>query len=147
MADGPLINPPPSSESVSKSMKGNVAKDTTPELKLRRLLREAGWPGYRLHWKKAPGRPDIAYPGRKVAIFVNGCFWHRCPHCEPSIPKSNTEFWTEKFRRNKERDERKVGELEQAGWTVRTVWECQVRDDPQSVLGELTEALEEASSR
>ena len=55
-------------------MKGNVRTGTKPELVLRRLLREAGFPGYRLHWKKAPGSPDIAYPGRRVAIFVNGCF-------------------------------------------------------------------------
>jgi len=145
MAPKPLINPPPTSEAVSKSMKGNVAKDTTPELALRRLLREAGWSGYRLHWKVA-GRPDIAYPGRKVAIFVNGCYWHRCPHCHPSMPKSNAEFWAEKFRRNQERDECKRNELEEAGWTVLTVWECQVRDEPSTVMGSIGEVLERASS-
>lgn len=93
-----------------------------------------------MHWKAA-GRPDIAYPGRHVAIFVNGCFWHRCPACQPSIPKSNTEFWNEKFRRNVERDERKRRELENQGWTVLTVWECELRDEPSRVLQEVVRAL------
>ena len=93
-------------------MKGNVRGNTKPELQLRQLLREAGYPGYRLHWKQAPGTPDIAYPGRKVAIFVNGCFWHRCPHCSPPNPKSHSEFWETKFARNQERDARKVRQLD-----------------------------------
>ena len=74
--------------------------------------------GYRVAWKKAPGSPDIAYPGRKIAIFVNGCFWHRCPHCAPSLPKRNSDFWRHKFARNEERDARKVRELEDAGWAT-----------------------------
>lgn len=137
----PLINPAPTSDAVSKAMRGNVAKDTTPELALRKMLRQAGWGGYRLHWKVA-GRPDIAYPGRKVAIFVNGCYWHRCPDCQPPIPKSNTEFWAEKFRRNQERDERKRAELEDAGWTVLTVWECEIRDKPDDVMGRLGQVFQ-----
>lgn len=115
-------------------MRGNRPKDTGPELEMRRLLREAGYPGYRLHWRVAGTRPDIAYPGRQVAVFVNGCYWHRCPHCNPSIPKSHTEFWARKFELNRERDARKTAALESTGWTVVTVWECQLRDHP---LGEL----------
>ena len=122
-------SPPASSEAASRSMRGNAAKDTKPELRLRAALRAAGFPGYRLHWRKAPGRPDIAYPGRKVAIFVNGCFWHRCPHCQPSMPKTNAAFWTRKFELNAERDARKTRELEAAGWTVFTIWECQTQSD------------------
>ena len=108
-------------------MKGNVRSDTKPELLLRRLLREAGFPGYRLHWKQAPGTPDIAYPGRRVAIFVNGCFWHRCPHCSPAMPKSHSDFWERKFIRNQERDARKVAQLKAAGWKTVTVWGCELR--------------------
>ena len=108
-------------------MQGNKAKNTGPEVLLRKQLREAGYPGYRLHWRQAPGRPDIAYPGRKLAVFVNGCFWHRCPHCQPALPKSNAEFWARKFSLNAERDERKRRELVAAGWTVVTVWECEIR--------------------
>lgn len=136
---GPI--PEPSSPAVSRSMKGNRGKDTQPELKLRRLLREAGYPGYRLHWKGAPGRPDIAYPGRKVAIFVNGCFWHRCPHCNPSTPKSHTDYWDKKFELNRERDRRKTAELERAGWRVVVVWECRLENQPGAVVAEVAAAL------
>ncbi len=122
-------------------MKANRGKDTKPELELRRLLREAGHPGYRLHWKKAPGRPDVAYPGRKVAIFVNGCFWHRCPYCDPSTPKSHSEYWEAKFAANRERDVRKVAELEAAGWTVVTVWECELKSASDRVLQRISEAI------
>lgn len=122
-------------------MKGNRARDTEPELLLRRLLREAGYPGYRLHWKKAPGRPDIAYPGRRVAIFVNGCFWHRCPNCRPSMPKSHPEYWKAKFAANRARDARKTEQLEAEGWTVVTVWECEIRDGARLVLAEIAALL------
>lgn len=133
--------PPPTSSAVSKSMKGNRRVDTRPELRLRKLLRDVGYPGYRLHWSKAPGTPDIAYPGRKVAIFVNGCFWHRCPHCKPPMPKSNADFWARKFLRNRERDARKVAQLEAEGWRVMTVWECQLRDSSDEVAGRLSSLL------
>lgn len=125
--------PAPTSPATTKSMRGNRGRDTKPELLLRQLLRKAGFPGYRLHWKNAPGRPDIAYPGRRVAVFVNGCFWHRCPHCQPSVPKSNAEYWEAKFAANRERDARKVAQLEAARWTVVTLWECQLRDDPEQI--------------
>lgn len=127
-------SPPATSEAVSRSMKGNRGKNTSPEVELRRLLREAGLQGYRLHWAKAPGRPDIAYPGRRVAVFVNGCFWHRCPRCQPSLPKTNAEFWARKFELNRERDVRKVVALEAQGWAVVTVWECEIKSEPEKVI-------------
>jgi len=136
--------PPPTSPSVSHSMRGNRPEDTGPERALRVLLQNAGLRGYRLHWKKAPGRPDVAYPGRKVAIFVNGCFWHRCPRCQPPVPKSNSEFWVRKFQLNKERDQRKQTELERAGWTVLTVWECELKDDPGDVVRRVASSLRRA---
>jgi DNA mismatch endonuclease (patch repair protein) len=108
-------------------MQANKSKNTGPELLVRRALREAGLPGYRLHWKKCPGRPDICYPGRKIAIFVNGCFWHRCPHCNLPTPKSNVEFWEKKFARNRARDARNHAELVGEGWTVLVVWECALK--------------------
>jgi len=119
----------PKSETTSKVMSANVPKDTKPELLLRKYLRQIGISGYRLHWKKASGRPDIAYPGRKIAIFVNGCFWHRCPHCNLPLPKSNTEFWLKKFERNKERDANKIQNLEDDGWKVIVLWECEIKKD------------------
>jgi DNA mismatch endonuclease (patch repair protein) len=108
-------------------MQGNKGRDTKPELMVRRMLREAGFPGYRIHWKKAPGKPDIAYPGRKVAIFVNGCFWHRCPICKPSMPSVNREYWEEKFRRNVERDKKNIKQLEEEGWKVFVIWESELK--------------------
>ena len=127
-------------------MKGNVRSNTKPELRLRRLLREAGYPGYRLHWKQAPGTPDIAYPGRKVAIFMNGCFWHRCPHCTPPTPQSHSDFWEAKFERNQERDERKVRQIQAAGWSVITVWECRLKKSPDHEIGRIVTLLNKESA-
>lgn len=110
-------------------MQANKSKDTKPELKVRAALREAGYPGYRLHWGGVPGHPDICYPGRRVAIFVNGCFWHRCPRCAMPLPKTNVEFWQAKFARNQARDRRDHQELVLCGWTVVVVWECHLRGD------------------
>ena len=126
-------------------MQANRGKNTGPELELRRLLREAGYPGYRLHWKRAPGHPDIAYPGRKVAIFVNGCFWHRCPSCAPSLPKSNTRFWQAKFAATQERDARKTSELLEDGWVVLTVWECEIETNPTGIMATIAESLDTAT--
>lgn len=128
----PKLGPPPpaSSEQVSRSMKGNRPSDTQPELLLRSALRLAGWPGYRLGWRGVPGRPDIAFPGRKLAIFVHGCYWHRCPHCSLPLPRTNTSFWKTKFERNVERDNRKRKNLEELGWKVVELWECQIRASP-----------------
>lgn len=131
-----IKSPAPLNAATTKSMKGNVRKDTKPELMLRRMLREAGYPGYRLQWK-VPGRPDICYPGRKVAIFVNGCFWHRCPICDLPLPKNNREYWEEKFRRNMEKDARDVRMLESEGWHVVTVWECELKKDPDAVMARI----------
>lgn len=121
--------PEASSEAVRHSMQGNKGKDTKPELLVRERLREAGLTGYRLQWKKAPGRPDIAWPGKKCAIFVNGCFWHRCPHCNPRMPRTHPEYWQEKFTRNQERDARNLAALEADGWTVHVIWECELKRD------------------
>lgn len=133
--------PPPTSEATSKTMKANRGRSTGPEVVLRKALRDSGYPGYRLNWKNVPGSPDIAYPGRKVAIFVNGCFWHRCPICNLPLPKTHVEFWEDKFRRNVERDARKTEELISMGWTVVTVWECELKD-VESVLRRIIPLLE-----
>ena len=127
-------------------MQANKGKNTKPELVVRSHLREAGFPGYRLHWKKCPGKPDVCYPGRKIAIFVNGCFWHRCPHCNLPMPKTNVEFWQQKFRRNRERDEANVARLLEAGWSVLVVWECALkRGRAQATLAELVREVELAT--
>lgn len=89
---------------ISNALKAVKSKNTAPEILLRKALRSFGIIGYRLHWNKAPGKPDIAFPSRKIAIFVHGCFWHRCPYCKQKEPQTNVDFWNDKFRKTKERD-------------------------------------------
>jgi len=119
----------PTPESVSKVMRANKGKDTKPERMMREALRSVGLRGYRKHWKIA-GKPDIAYPGRRIAIFVNGCFWHRCPTCNLPLPRSSVGFWKAKFERNVSRDARNKSDLEGMGWKVFVVWECELKRDP-----------------
>ena len=126
--------PPPTSETVSIVMRSNKARDTKPEMLLRKSLCSEGMSGYRLSIKGIPGRPDICYPGRRLAIFVHGCFWHRCPRCDLPLPKSNREYWVSKFETNVERDRRKRLELEEKGWRVMEIWECEINDNLQSVI-------------
>lgn len=147
MADRGIQKPVASSAATYATMSANRSRNTGPELRLRVLLRNAGYPGYRLHWRKAPGHPDVAYPGRRVAIFVNGCFWHRCPHCNPSHPAANYGFWAEKFAATKERDARNVALLEAAGWTVLTIWECVLRESPDAVIADIVSVLRTAATR
>jgi DNA mismatch endonuclease (patch repair protein) len=97
--------------------------------------------GYRLNWRTAAGRVDIAYPGRHVAVFVHGCFWHRCPSCALPLPKSNTDFWARKFERNVERDSRVESELTSLGWTVVTVWECELKHDTAAVVARIARSM------
>jgi DNA mismatch endonuclease (patch repair protein) len=125
--------PIPENEVTSKVMSGNKGKNTKPELLLRKALWSKGVKGYRLNWKKVSGRPDIAFPRKKLAIFVNGCFWHRCDKCSPNTPKTNVDFWNKKFHRNIERDHEKEAELIGLGWKVLVVWECEIKGDLQGV--------------
>lgn len=110
---------------IMQSVRG---KDTAPEWTVRRLLHRLGY-RYRLHPKGLPGRPDLALPGRRKAIFVNGCFWHghRCRYGQP--PKSRLDYWLPKLEQNKNRDARKRTQLEALGWSVLTVWQCEARDE------------------
>lgn len=126
--------PIPEKELTSEIMSSIRAKNTKPELILRKALHNSGLSGYRLHWKKAQGRPDISYPGKKLAIFVHGCFWHRCPNCNPPFPKTHLEFWSEKFQKNIDRDKQKTEDLEKSGWHVLIFWECQLKIDLQNCV-------------
>ncbi len=120
--------PIPTKVATSRIMSANKAKGTKPEIVFRKAIWSAGVKGYRVHWKKAPGSPDIAFPGKRIAIFIHGCFWHRCPTCAFTLPKSNTNFWKTKFLANKERDERKIKNLLEQNWKFLIVWECEIRD-------------------
>ncbi|MEE3626408.1 very short patch repair endonuclease [Nitrospirillum sp. BR 11752] len=114
--------PPLTRSQVMSRVRG---KDTKPEMAVRRALWAAGY-RYRLHAKDLPGRPDIVFRSRKIAIFVHGCFWHGHEGCPGHrIPKSRSEWWAAKIARNKARDAEVRGELEGMGWTVMVVWECE----------------------
>ena len=117
-----------SPEKRSAVMRRVKVKDTSPELAVRRILRAAGI-GYRLGGCGLPGKPDVVMKGRRVVLFVHGCFWHGhdCPR-GARTPKANREYWTAKVARNVARDQRTAAELTAAGWRVETIWECELKD-------------------
>jgi DNA mismatch endonuclease (patch repair protein) len=133
--------PIPKSELTSRIMSKVRAKNTRPELLLRRALWKAGLRGYRLHWKYVPGRPDICFTKKKVAVFVNGCFWHSCPNCKPSLPRIHRSFWRNKFQRNKIRDTEKLKLLRKAGWKTLVFWECQIQDNTDKLVLRVMKSL------
>jgi len=99
-------------------------KDTSPELRLRKELFKKGY-RYRLHFS-IPGRPDIVFPKKKIAIFVHGCFWHQHGCKNTVIPKTNTRFWQEKLLSNVERDRKNIKKLKSDNWKTLVVWECEL---------------------
>src|SRR5271167_5164340 len=106
------------------------ARDTGPELVVRRLLWRLG-ARYRLDRRDLPGRPDIVLPGRKLAIFVHGCFWHGHDCARGArVPKANRDYWLGKVGRNRSRDIASRTALEAGGWRVEAVWECELKDRP-----------------
>lgn len=107
-----------SSNMAAVRSRGNL----TTEIAVGRLLTQSGCRGYRKHWKTI-GHPDFAWPSRKIALFVDGCFWHGCPKCY-TAPKANHGFWAKKLAVNQERDRNVNSALRAAGWTVIRVWEC-----------------------
>lgn len=112
----------------SRMMSGIRGKNTRPELLVRKLLFAAGY-RFRLHRKDLPGAPDVVLPGRKVAIFVHGCFWHMHAHCKyAKLPASRPDFWKAKLAGNVERDQKAIDALTSNGWRVLTVWECSTRN-------------------
>lgn len=112
----------------SANMRAIRSKNTKPEMIVRQAIRGAGYTGYRLHRKDLPGRPDIAFIGRRKAIFVHGCFWHGHDCKEGGRrPQSRAEYWLPKIAGNQERDARQHAELEAAGWDILTIWDCETR--------------------
>jgi DNA mismatch endonuclease, patch repair protein len=133
--------PIPAQPSTSEVMRANRARLTGPELALQNQLKSAGVTGFRTNYSDLPGRPDIAFPKNQLAVFVHGCFWHRCPHCALPLPRTHTEFWAAKFARNRVRDARKARALRREGWSVVTIWECQIRDKPARIAVRITRGL------
>ena len=128
---------PEKRSAVMRRVKG---RDTSPELKVRRLLTGLG-ARYRLHRKDLPGRPDVVMPGRRLAIFVHGCFWHGHDCVRGGrVPKANRDYWLGKVGRNRERDGDSRAALEAAGWRVEVIWECELKDEA-ALLERLAEVL------
>jgi len=111
---------------VMRRVKG---RDTTPEMKVRRALTKLG-ARYRLHRKDLPGNPDIVMPGRRLALFVHGCFWHGHDCARGArVPKQNRDYWVAKVDRNRARDARHLDDLTAKGWRLETIWECELKDE------------------
>ena len=114
-------------EQRSAVMRRVKARDTTPELAVRRILRAAGI-GYRLGGVGLPGRPDLVMKGRRTVVFVHGCFWHGHDCARGARqPKANAVYWAAKIERNRTRDVSAQAALQAAGWRVVTAWECEMR--------------------
>ena len=123
-----------------KCMSHNRAKNTGPELLLRRSLWHLGF-RYRVNDRRLPGSPDIVLPKYRTVIFVHGCFWHGHKDCKNyTVPKTNTDFWTAKITRNRQRDQDTWRQLEAKGWSVIIVWECELKKQ------RLQEAVETTAS-
>lgn len=131
----------------SERMSRVRSRNTKPELAVRHFLHAAGL-RYRLHQRVAGARPDLVFPSRKLVVFIHGCMWHQhpAPDCKLArLPKSRLEFWRPKLEGNVARDERQRAALEEAGWTVLTIWECEARD--RSKLAALAEQVGTAAIR
>jgi len=108
------------------------AKNTGPEVKLRKLLYAEGVRGYRIHYK-LPGKPDIVFTKKRIAIFIDGCFWHKCPDCFQE-PETRKEFWMKKIQSNIDRDKRVNEQLKNDAWTIVRIWEHEIRKDPDNTV-------------
>lgn len=128
-AGKPLLTDTISKQHRSWNMSRIRGRDTDPEKRVRSALHRLGY-RFRLHDSKLPGRPDVVLRKHRAVVFVHGCFWHRHPGCRYAYsPKSRTEFWEDKFARNVVRDRESRSALEDAGWRVLVVWECETRDE------------------
>lgn len=126
-------------EKRSQIMSKIRSKNTKPELKIKKMLRGTY---LRFQPKNISGKPDFASKSKKIAVFIDGCFWHGCRKCR-SIPESNKEFWEDKIRYNKKRDRKNTRLLKNGGYTVLRFWEHEVNKNPDSVLKSIKEAMDE----
>jgi DNA mismatch endonuclease (patch repair protein) len=121
--------------------------NTTPEMKLRRVLHKVGL-RYRLHDKRFPGTPDLVFPRFRVAAFVNGCFWHAHDDCRfATKPLTRKQFWKEKFSANRKRDKNNYSALAECKMRVLIVWECSLRGLKEDSLSELGVRIKDWISR
>ena len=117
------------------------SKDTVIEIKIRKFLFSKGF-RYRKNFVNLPGKPDIVLKKYKTVIFVHGCFWHGHENCRKShLPKSNIDFWKEKIKRNKQRFEEVSRQLQEQGWNVVVIWECEIRKHFEDAMKKLIETI------
>jgi len=114
-------------------------KNTRPEVKLRKLLWSEGVRGYRIHYN-LPGKPDIVFTKKKIAIFMDGCFWHKCPVCFQE-PETRKEFWMKKIQSNIDRDKKVDKQLKDDGWTVIRIWEHEIKKEPENAVKKIIALL------
>lgn len=136
--------PPASSVTVAGRMRNTGQRDTPAELELRRELHRRGF-RYRVDESMAGvtrGRPDLVFPTERVAVFVDGCFWHSCPQ-QATLPAANRDWWVARLRANVERDSRHTAELEQAGWVVLRFWE---HEEPLDCADRVDQAVSDTRS-
>lgn len=116
------------------------AKNTKPEVALRRMLSAQGIRGYRLH-TTLPGKPDIVFSKIRLAIFMDGCFWHGCEKCCNRVIGTNQPYWSDKILKNKERDIRQQAALKKLGWKVMRIWEHELENEPDKCLRKILKLL------
>jgi len=129
-------------ETRSRVMSNIRSEQTAVEIALRKYLWRKGWKGYRINVKDLPGKPDIVYASKKVAIFVDGCFWHKCPRCFVE-PESNRDYWLPKIQMNIERDIKQNIMLENLGWTVVRIWEHEIEEDIDNCAERVIEIIKD----
>lgn len=117
------------------------AKDTKPEMLVRKYLFAQGY-RYRLHDKGLPGKPDLVFPKYKTVVFINGCFWHGHEGCKYFvIPETRKEWWVKKINNTKERDFLNNENLKKLNWRIITIWECEIKNEPEKKLQEVIKLL------
>lgn len=131
----------------SEIMSHIKSQNTSIEILVRQQLFALGL-RYRVNFKLLPGKPDIVFTKKKVAIFIHGCFWHgHDAGCRYShVSKSRTEYWSEKISRTKMRDKQHIADLEESGWNVLVIWECEIRKDLPLVIEKITKYLDKCSA-
>lgn len=111
-----------------KTMRAVKGKGTKPEKRLWAMLAGMRLKGWKKNVGSITGKPDVVFPSQRVAVFVDGCFWHGCPHCRRKLPKTNREYWKRKIERNVELAQLHNKKLERDGWTVVRIWEHEMAD-------------------
>jgi len=126
----------------SEIMSHIKSKDTSIELMVRRYLFALGY-RYRVNYKALPGKPDIVFTKKKIAIFVHGCYWHGhdCRSRYAHVSQSNKAYWSKKIYRTQQRDQDHIAKLEANGWTVIVIWECQIKVDFENTMSSLSDII------